>query len=64
MKLKNQIQKFQNFVIFKTDERRVNIGVFFHSDTLWSTQKKISELFDVDVRTISEHLQICFEKVN
>ena len=41
-----QLQKFQNFVIFKIDNAKVNIDVFFQDETLWLIQKQIAELFE------------------
>jgi len=59
---KNQeLQKFQNFVIFQTTTGNVNIEVFFQNDTLWLTQKKMSELFEVNVPSISKHLKNIFK---
>lgn len=52
---------FNNFVIFKTENGKVNIDVFFKNETLWLTQKKMSELFEVNVPAISKHLKNIFE---
>jgi hypothetical protein len=35
--------------------------VFFKGGTLWLTQKKMSELFEVKVPAISKHLKNIFE---
>lgn len=51
-----RLQKFNNFVIFETSTGKVNIDVFFHDQTLWLTQKKMAELFEVNVPAISKHL--------
>jgi len=53
--------KFSNFVIFKTATGKVNIDVFFQNETLWLTQKKMAELFEVKVPAISKHLKNIFE---
>ena len=45
----NQAQEFSNFVIFKIDNSKVNIDVKFQDETLWLTQKQLSELFEVNV---------------
>jgi hypothetical protein len=37
------------------------VEVHFQDETFWLTQKRMAELFGVDVRTISEHLQSIFE---
>ena len=57
----NQLQKFPNFVIFKAATGKVNIDVFFQNDTLWLTQKKMAELFEVKVPAISKHLKNIFD---
>lgn len=35
----------------------MNVQVQFEDDTFWLTQKRMAELFGVNVRTINEHLQ-------
>jgi len=55
------LQKFPNFVIFKTADGKVNIDVFFNEETLWITQKAISVLFEKDRSVISKHLKSIFE---
>jgi len=57
----NTPQKFSNFVIFKIDDAKVNIDVFFHNETLWLTQKQIAELFDKGRSTITEHIKKIFD---
>lgn len=65
MKKDNQsnpsLQIFNNFVIFQTENGKVNIDVFFKNDTLWLTQKKMSELFEINVSAISKHLKNIFK---
>ena len=60
MKQKGTLQKFNNFVIFKTAEGKVNIDVFFANDTLWLTQKIIAELFNTTKQNVSLHLRNIF----
>lgn len=55
------LQKFPNFVIFKTADGKVNIDVFFKDETLWLTQKLISVLFEKDRTVIGKHLKGIFE---
>lgn len=55
------LQYLSNFVIFKTENGKVNIDVFFQHDTLWLTQKAMAELFDKGRSTITEHLKKIFE---
>ena len=44
-------------ILYQTQEGAVRIEVLYESETFWLNQKKIAELFGVDLRTISEHLQ-------
>jgi hypothetical protein len=44
-------------ILYHTPEGAVRIDVLYESETFWLNQKKIAELFGVDLRTISEHLQ-------
>jgi len=57
----NQLQQFNNFVIFETENGKVNIDVYFQDETLWLTQKRIAELFEKGRSTITEHLKKIFE---
>lgn len=57
----HNLQAFNNFVIFTTENGKVNIDVYFKDDTLWLTQKKIAELFQKGRSTITEHLKNLFE---
>jgi hypothetical protein len=49
------------FLIFTQQESEKGIEARYEEGTIWLTQKLMSELFDVDVRTINEHLQNIFE---
>ncbi len=44
-------------ILYQTQEGAVRIEVLYESETFWLNQKKIAELFGVDLRTINEHLQ-------
>ena len=55
-----ELQQFSNFVIFQTENGKVNVDVFFQNDTLWLTQKTIAELFKKGRSTITEHLKKIF----
>jgi hypothetical protein len=43
-------------ILYQTQEGTVRVEVRYESDTFWLNQKKIAELFGVDLRTISYHL--------
>jgi hypothetical protein len=54
-------QLVPNFVIFETENGKVNIDVYFKDKTLWLTQKRIAELFEKGRSTITEHLKKTFK---
>jgi hypothetical protein len=58
---KSELKRFDNFVVFQTETGKVNIDVFFQDETLWLSQKGISELFEKGRSTITEHLKKIFE---
>lgn len=54
------MEKFE-ILLYATPEGKANIEVFFENETFWLSQKKLADLFNVDVRTINEHLQNIFK---
>jgi hypothetical protein len=48
-------------ILYTTPEGQTRVEVFFQDETFWLTQKQLAELFEVDIRTISEHLQGIFQ---
>ena len=44
------------FHIFTAQDGDSSIEARYEDETIWLTQRLMAELFDVDVRTISEHL--------
>lgn len=62
-KKKNKLQirnSTAEFLVFTNQDGKNSIEVRVEDETVWLTQKLIATLFDVDVRTISEHLQNIF----
>lgn len=47
-------------LLYSFPEGKATIEVFFEGETFWLSQKKMAELFNVNVRTINEHLQNIF----
>lgn len=45
-----------DLIFFSDPEGNLRIELVFDGDTVWTTQKRIAEIFDVDVRTISYHI--------
>jgi len=46
-----------NFLLYTGEDGHVRVEVFLQEDTVWLTQKAISNLFDKSKATISEHLK-------
>ena len=53
-------QQSSDIIFYNTPKGDVKIEVIFNNETFWLTQKRLSELFGVDVRTVNEHLQNIF----
>ena len=50
----------KSIIIYRPVEGQAGIDVRVESETVWLSQRQMGELFDVDVRTISEHLSNVF----
>ena len=48
------------FLVFTRQTGDKSIEVRYEDETIWLSQRMMAELFDVDVRTINEHLQNLF----
>lgn len=49
--------QFNDLLLYTTPDGGVRVDVIYEGETFWLSQKKMGELFGVDVRTVSEHLQ-------
>ena len=47
-------------LLYKTPNQEIKLEVLIQNETIWLTQKQISELFDVKVPAISKHLKNIF----
>jgi hypothetical protein len=52
--------KESSIILYETGQGRLRVDVLVQDETVWLTQKRMSELFGVDVRTISEHIRNIF----
>lgn len=59
--MKNNLEN-QHFIIFKTDDNRVEVDVRFQDETVWLTLDQMSTLFDRDKSTVSRHIKNIFEE--
>ena len=52
---------FSSILLYKTSQGESRIEVIFNSDTFWMPQKRMAELYGVDVRTVNYHLKEIYE---
>ncbi|MGR3318812.1 MAG: RhuM family protein [Candidatus Anammoxibacter sp.] len=45
-------------VLYTTSDGKVKIETIFQNETLWLTQAKLAELFNVDRSVITKHLEL------
>ena len=55
----NQITS--RILMYKTNQGETRVEVLFNGQTFWLTQKRMAELYGVDVRTVSYHLGEIYE---
>ncbi len=48
-------------ILYRTADVGVRVEVLYESETLWLDQRRLAELFGVDVRTVSEHLRNVYD---
>ncbi len=48
--------------IYKTDKDNLSLEVRVDEETIWLTQKQMSQLFQKDVRTVNEHIKNVFKE--
>ena len=46
-----------DFLLYTTPNSDIKVEIFMHNETVWLPQKRMAELFGVDVSTINEHLK-------
>lgn len=51
----------KDIILFHTTDQKVNVSVYFQSDTFWLTQKSMAELFATDRSVITKHLKNIFQ---
>jgi len=53
LSLKNQLTEF---LLYTSPDGKVKVEVFLHDENIWLTQKRMAELFNVNIPAISKHL--------
>jgi len=54
--------KQSDIVIFKTDDEKIKIDVWFENETVWLTQEQMATLFEKAKSTINEHIKNVYEE--
>ena len=57
--IKNSLES--NVILYKTAQGEARVEVIFNNDTFWMSQKRMADLFGVDVRTVNYHLGQIYE---
>ena len=52
--------KDSQLIFYTTPQGNVKVEIVFNDETFWLSQKRIAQLFSVDVRTVNEHLKNIF----
>ena len=55
--MSNEIANTGKILIYQNEKGDTKIDVYFEEDSIWMTQKNIAELYQVDIRTINEHIK-------
>ena len=55
--MSEQLDNIGKILIYQTENGDTKLDVYFEDDTVWMSQKSLSELYQVDVRTINEHIK-------
>jgi len=50
------------FLLYTTPSSDVKIEIFMHDETVWLSQKRMAELFGVNVPAISKHLNNIYDE--
>ena len=53
---------FGDFLLYQTEDGKTRIEVRMQNETVWLNQKQMAELFQKDVRTISEHITNIYDE--
>lgn len=53
--------KATQFLLYTSSNGEIKVEVFLHNENIWLTQKKMAELFAVEVNTINYHIKEIFK---
>jgi hypothetical protein len=61
MNKRDIVKQQSDFILYTSNEGQVNVEVFLQDETIWLTQKAISELYGVQRPAITKHLKNIFD---
>lgn len=61
--LMENLTQQNNFILYTSDTGDVKLEVFIQDETIWLTQKMMAELFDIEVSTVSYHIQEIYKSL-
>lgn len=59
--MNNELENTGKILIYQNEKGDTKIDVFFFGDTIWMSQRTMAELYQVDVRTINEHISDIYD---
>jgi hypothetical protein len=51
-----------NFILYQTDNDKVEVKVYLQGETIWLTQQLLADLFDTSKQNISQHIKRIFSE--
>jgi len=54
--------KISELILYQTEDGKIRLEVRLEENTVWLSQRQLSDLFQKDVRTINEHIKNIFEE--
>ena len=58
----NELNEQNNFIMYTTDDGKVDIEVRLEDENVWLTQNSMAELFDTTKQNISLHIKNIFDE--
>lgn len=51
-----------DFLIYRNGEENISVNAVVHDESIWLTQKAMSELFGVEIPAVSKHLKNIYDE--
>jgi len=59
--MNNQSLQQSDFLLYTSSDGQIKVDVYLEDETVWLTQKRMADLFGVEVQTINHHLSEIFD---